>query len=102
MLWLYEQWIILPLVFFLFILLGIANSMLDVPANSILQRQTDKDVRGRVYGVLTTAIGGLGMLPIIAGGILADVFGIGKVIFFLGVAILIYAMLREYRWGSVR
>ncbi|MBI3955794.1 MFS transporter [Candidatus Gottesmanbacteria bacterium] len=83
---------ILPLEFLLFIALGVANSMLDVPANSMLQKETDEHMRGRVYGILTTAIGGVGIVPVVIGGVLADAIGIGKVIFFLGVVILLYGL----------
>jgi MFS family permease len=80
--------------FILFFLLGFANSLLDVPANSLLQEEATGSMRGRVYGMLTTAVGGAGMLPVIAGGILADVVGVGRVIFLLGLVILIYGLVR--------
>lgn len=78
----------------LFFLLGVANSFLDVPANSILQKESQGSMRGRVYGVLTAAVGGVGMLPVVAGGLLADAIGIGKVILLLGVVVFGYGILR--------
>lgn len=90
----YVDPIILPIEFFLFFLLGIANSMLDVPANSVLQKEAGGDMRGRVYGLLTAAVGGVGMLPIVLTGLLADVIGVGKVIFALGVLITLYGVWR--------
>lgn len=92
--WLFHNWLIIPLVLLLFFLLGIANSMLDVPANSILQKEASGPMRSRVYGMLTTAIGGVGILPIVASGVLADVLGVGKVIFLLGLGISAYGMYR--------
>ena len=80
--------------FILFFLLGFTNSLLDVPANSLLQEEAKGSMRGRVYGMLTTAIGGVGILPVIAGGILADVIGVGKVVFLLGALILLYGIYR--------
>lgn len=92
--WFYADSIILPIEFLLFFLLGAANSMLDVPANSILQKEAGGSMRGRVYGLLTASVGGVGMLPVVATGLLADVVGVGKVILSLGVLITIYGVLR--------
>ncbi|MBI3560021.1 MFS transporter [Candidatus Gottesmanbacteria bacterium] len=92
--WFYVDSIILPIEFLLFFLLGVANSMLDVPANSMLQKEAGGSMRGRVYGMLTAAVGGVGMLPIILTGLVADVIGEGKVIFSLGVVITIIGVWR--------
>jgi MFS family permease len=78
----------------LFFLLGVANSLLDVPANSILQQSTNDDMRGRVYGILSVGFGGIGMMPVVFSGLLADVIGVGKVILFLGIIITGYGILR--------
>ncbi len=86
--------IVFPIEFFLFFLLGIANSFLDVPANSLLQSEASGPMRGRVYGMLTAFIGGVGILPVIVGGVLADAIGVGRVIFLLGVFILAYGWSR--------
>ncbi len=86
--------IVFPIEFLLFFLLGIANSFLDVPANSLLQSEATGSMRGRVYGMLTAAVGGVGILPVIVGGVLADVIGVGKVIFLLGLSILAYGIYR--------
>ena len=92
--WVYKSHIVFPLEIVLFFLLGASNSFLDVPANSILQDKARGSLRGRVYGILTAFVGGVGILPIIAGGVLADTIGIGKVIFILGVAVLVYSGIR--------
>lgn len=94
--WLSKPWIIMPLEFFFFVSLGVANSMLDVPASSILQKETTERMRGRIYGILTSAIGGVGIVPVILGGVLADMLGVGKVIFFLGVSIVVYGIYRKW------
>jgi len=92
--WLFTDFIIIPLEVFLFFCLGLFNSILDVPANSVLQKEADGDMRGRVYGVLGAFVGGVGILPVMIGGILADVVGVGKVIFVLGVIIALYGIYR--------
>ncbi len=99
--WFYADLIILPIEFCLFFLLGLANSMLDVPANSSLQKEAGGSMRGRVYGLLTAAVGGVGMLPIVLTGLLADVIGPGKVIFALGGIITFYGLWRM-RYNGIR
>ena len=84
----------LLLVLILFFLLGISNALLDVPANATLQGRASRLMRGRVYGILTAAVGGVGILPVVVGGVLADVIGIRKVIFMLGAIILTYGTIR--------
>jgi MFS family permease len=91
----------IPVLLLLFFLLGIANSMLDVPANSILQKEAVGPMRGRVYGMLTSAVGGLGIFPIVISGILADVIGVGKVILILGIVITVYGIYRMKRKNLV-
>lgn len=92
--WLFQSSIIIPTEFFLFFFLGIACSMLDAPANSILQRESTDVMRSRVYGILTAAVGGVGILPVVVSGMLADVIGEGRVIFLLGLVILLYGLWR--------
>lgn len=92
--WLFNQSFVIPLALLLFFLLGIANSLVDVPANSTLQKEADGDMRGRVYGILTAAVGGIGVLPVVAGGILADAVGVGRVILILSIAIVAYGIWR--------
>lgn len=92
--WIFTDSVIVPIEIVLFFLLGVANSLLDVPANSLLQKNAEGDMRGRVYGLLSAFVGGVGVLPVLAGGVLSDMIGVGKVIFALGVIILIYGIYR--------
>jgi MFS family permease len=92
--WFYAEPVMLPVELMLFFLLGAANSMLDVPANSILQKEAGGQMRSRVYGLLTAAVGGVGLFPIVATGVLADSIGVGKVIFTLGLLIATYGVWR--------
>jgi MFS family permease len=78
----------------LFFFLGISNSFLDVPSNATLQDETGGNMRGRIYGILTALAGGVGILPVVAGGILADIFGTSKVLFLLGIIVLGYGIIR--------
>jgi MFS family permease len=97
----FDQTFILAASFFLFFLLGVANSILDAPANSILQSHAEGNVRGRVYGMLAAGVGGIGLLPVVVGGILADFIGVGKVIFIVGIIVCAYAFVRiRYQSGN--
>ena len=51
-------------------------------------------MRGRVYGMLGAFVGGVGVLPVMLGGVLADTIGVGKVLFILGVMISLYGVYR--------
>lgn len=86
--------IILAISFVLFFIVGFANSLLDVPANSLLQESATGSMRGRVYGMLTASVGGVGILPVFLGGILADAVGVGNVVFLLGLLIFVYGLYR--------
>lgn len=78
----------------LFFFLGVANSLLDVPSNAMLQEAAKGPMRGRVYGILAAFVGGVGVLPVILGGVMADTIGVGKVIFALGVIVTAYGIYR--------
>lgn len=91
---LFSQNITTAIVVFLTFLLGVANSFLDVPANAQLQQKAKGALRGRVYGMLGAFVGGVGVLPVMLGGVLADAIGVGKVIFLLGVSVSLYGAYR--------
>lgn len=74
--------------FILLIMLGIFNSFVSVPANTILQEDSDTQMRGRVYGVLTSLTGGASLIPVIFSGILADVVGVSRTLLGLGIFVL--------------
>jgi MFS family permease len=74
--------------FILLILLGTFNSFVSVSANTILQEDSDTNMRGRVYGVLTSLTGGASLIPVIFSGILADVVGVSRTLLILGFFVL--------------
>lgn len=92
--WLIGSNLMMVIELMLFFALGVANSFLDVPANATLQSETNSDMRGRVYGILAAFVGGVGLIPVIVGGALADIIGVGNVIFLLGLGIIGYAIYR--------
>lgn len=73
----------------LLFLLGFFNSWISVPANTILQQDSEESMRGRVYGVLTSLTGGVSFLPVLVSGILADVLGVGRAMFYIGAIVVL-------------
>lgn len=71
---------ILHIMIFLAFTLGIANALVFVPSNTILQEETSDELRGKVYGMLNSIVGVFSLLPVIVVGGLADVIGVGKVL----------------------
>lgn len=85
---------ILHIVILLAFILGIANALIFVPSNTILQEETSDELRGKVYGALNSLVGIFSLLPIILVGELADIFGVSKVLTGIGMSFLILAFLR--------
>lgn len=68
-------------------LMGIAMVSILVPSQTVLQENTPKEDRGKVFSVLGVAMSGLSLLPVLLSGVLADLFGTTPI--FLGLGILI-------------
>jgi MFS family permease len=79
----------LYLAMILLFILGISNSFITVPANTIMQMDSDSDMRGRVYGVLTSLTGGVAFIPVIFSGMLADFLGISLTLMLLGLIVIV-------------
>lgn len=80
---------ILHIMVVLAFIMGIANSLIFVPSNTILQEETSEQVRGKVYGALNTMVGFFSFLPVLVVGGLADLFGIKAVITGVGIMVLL-------------
>lgn len=72
----------------LLFLLGISSSFISVPANTILQQDSKKEMCSRVYGVLTSLTGGVSLIPVVFSGALADIFGVGKTLLIIGSCVI--------------
>ena len=77
-------------------ILGLANSLVFVPANTQLQENTSEEIRGKIYGFLNTFIGLMSLIPIIVVGGLSDLFGVGTVIVGIGVCLLILGVVNIF------
>lgn len=78
-------------------ILGIANALIFVPANTIIQEKTTDEFRGKIYGFLNTIIGIVSLLPIIIAGGLSDLVGVGRVVTGIGIVITLFGLIRFIR-----
>lgn len=81
---------ILHIIVLMAFIAGFGFSLVFVPSNSTIQIETSEEMRGRMYGLLSSLIGAVSFLPVILAGGLADVLGVGAVI--MGVGFLMIAL----------
>ncbi len=79
---------------FLAFVLGVANALVFVPSNTILQEQTADEFRGKIYGGLNSIVGIFSLVPIIAVGGLSDLIGVGRVIIGIGISLVMLGIVR--------
>lgn len=82
------------LIILLAFLLGLSNSFVFIPSNTLVQEKTKDEIRGKIYGVLNTFIGIFSFLPIILVGSFADLFGVGSVLIAIGLSLICLVILR--------
>ena len=80
------------MVMFLSLIIGMAMAMINIPAQTIVQERSNDAVRGRVLAVQFTLANALGIPPMLFVGGLADLWGIPRVTFVIGVAIILLAV----------
>lgn len=79
--------------------LGFFNSFITVPASTILQQDTREDMRGHIYGVLTSLTGGVSVLPVVLSGVLADMMGVARALLYIGLFVFITSISIGLRRG---
>jgi MFS family permease len=77
-------------------ILGIANSLVFVPANTLIQEKATDEFRGKIYGFLNAIIGAVSLLPILIVGGLSDIIGVAWVIGGIGICLLIFGFIRIF------
>jgi MFS family permease len=77
-------------------ILGFANSLIFVPSNTIVQEKTSDNLRGKIYGTMNTIIGLFSLLPVIIVGSLSDIIGVGTVITWIGIAVLLLGIAKVF------
>lgn len=70
-------------------ILGLANSLVFVPSNTLILENTSEDIRGKLYGLLNAIVGIFSLLPLIIVGGLSDLIGVNYVLTGVGICLLI-------------
>lgn len=78
-------------------LLGVANALIFIPSQIIIQDKIPEIFRSKFYGLLFALTGILSFIPIILSGGFADIFGVSTVFFSIGAIILLLGFIK---WGS--
>ncbi len=78
----------------LIFLLGVGNSFVTIPVTTNFQKNTPEELRGRAYGLLSTFISGVAVLPVILSGALGDLLGVRAVLLGLGVLVFSFGIYR--------
>lgn len=81
---------ILHIIVLMAFITGFGISLIFIPSNATIQIKTNEDMRGRMYGLLSSLTGAVSFLPVILAGGLADVLGVGVVI--MGVGVIMIAL----------
>ncbi|HUS14003.1 MAG TPA: MFS transporter [Chloroflexia bacterium] len=74
-------------------LLGIANSFISVPAQTVLQERAPETIRARVFAAFYTVSNVFLILPLVIVGAAADLIGVVPTVVAIGVLVLIVAAL---------
>lgn len=77
-------------------ILGFATSFVFVPSNAVLQEETSDEWRGKVYGLLSSLVGIVSILPVVVVGGLADLIGVRLVITGIGIMVVLIAFIRIF------
>lgn len=84
---------------FLAFLGGFTIVSVIVPSQTVLQENTTKQNRGKIFAVLGVMMTSFSIVPIVLAGLLADLFGVAKIFIALGVIILIAGLIaRRPNW----
>ncbi len=67
---------------------GIANALIFVPSQTIIQSNIEDHYRSKIYGLIFTLAGVLVLVPIIVTGLFADIFGAEVIITSIAILIL--------------
>src|SRR5207302_7865952 len=82
---------LIPLAVVMALIFGCALGALLIPAFTVLQEKTTPETRGRIFGGIFTVINAAVAIPLLLAGVIADLFGVDRVVAALGVLLLILA-----------
>ena len=86
---------IFNLVFILALFAGLANALIFVPSQAIIQETIPHNFTSKIYGLLFSLIGIFSIPPIMIAGGVADAVGVGAVLLWIGLSIIVIGLLRE-------
>jgi MFS family permease len=82
---------VLHLIVVMSVITGLGISLIFIPSNSTIQIETSEELRGRMYGLLSSLIGAVSFIPVVLAGGLGDLFGVGAVIAGVGVLMILFS-----------
>ena len=73
---------------------GVANALIFVPSQTIIQSTVHDNYRSKIYGLIFTLAGVLVLLPIVLTGLFADIFGAEIILIALSIFIFLVGIRR--------
>lgn len=74
-------------------LLGLCTVSVVVPAQTLVQEQTNEKIRGKIMSVLVILMNTFSAVPVLLAGVLSDLFGVATVFAILGVLVFILGLI---------
>lgn len=82
---------VLHMIVIMAFVIGFGIAFVFIPSNSTIQLETSEEMRGRMYGLLSSLIGAVSFIPVILAGGLADILGVGAVIVGVGILTILFS-----------
>jgi MFS family permease len=83
--------------------MGFAYALVNAPAQTVLHERAPAEMRGRVFAAQVVLANAVGILPLIAAGSVADIYGVSPVLFAIaGVMATIagFSIYFEAKWSA--
>jgi len=84
------------------VVVGFAFSLVFVPSNTMIQEETTDKQRGKIYGTLNTMVGIVSVVPVLTVGVVADNFGVDKVLTLVGIVIILFSVSLFLKYKNYR
>lgn|SRR5574344_592542 len=73
-------------------LIGVSTAFIAIPTQTILHKEIDSTVRGKVFGILFTLLSTASTLPVLVTAWGAEILGIAKMIFVIALPVLLFGI----------
>lgn len=87
-------------IMFFSLLAGISMALIMIPAQTVVQEESNDAVRGRVFAIQFTLSNALGIPPMLFVGTLADIYGIPRVTLVAALVMFLVALINVGATGS--